>query len=311
MGSTPEAPLDGKICVVTGATSGIGLATARGLARLGGTVVLAGRDERRCARAAARLRGEIPAARLETVVADLSSQAEVRRMCLEVARRHPRVDVLVQNAGARFVDRRLSADGVEMTFALNHLAVFASTLLLLPRLRAGPAARVVVVSSDAHEGWTLDLDDLQGERGYERMRAYCRSKLANLLFTFALARRLSGSTVTVNALHPGTVATNLGSEAGWLRVRLRNLLKRSLLAPEQGARTSLYLATSPEVAGVSGRYFDDRAEVPSSPASRDEALAEGLWRRSEELTGLRWEDLAAAGTAAPLPRSWRCGAEGR
>ncbi len=117
--------------------------------------------------------------------------------------------------------------------------------------------------------------------------------------------------MTVNALHPGTVATNLGSEAGWLRVRLRNLLKRSLLAPEQGARTSLYLATSPEVAGVSGRYFDDRAEVPSSPASRDEALAEGLWRRSEELTGLRWEDLAAAGTAAPLPRSWRCGAEGR
>lgn len=282
--------LEDKICLVTGATSGIGAVTARELARLGGTVIAVGRHAGRCARQIERIQREIPGARAEASVADLSSQQEVRRLAERFASRHERLDILVNNAGALFMRRQMSVDGLEMTFAVNHLSHFMLTLLLMEQLRGSRRARVVTVSSMAHERRGIDFENLQGEKRYERIGAYAQSKLANLLFTYELARRLEGTHVTANALHPGTVATNLGSDRGWLRVRMRNLLKPSI-TPEQGARTAIFLASSPEVEGVSGRYFHECREVRSSEASYDEAAAARLWRISEDLTGVRWGEL--------------------
>ena len=273
--------------MVTGATSGIGAVTARELARLGGTVVLVGRHPGRCGRAVERIRRA--GGQGEALVADLSSQDQVRRLAERFTSRHRRLDVLVNNAAAYFSRRQLTADGLEATFALNHLSPFLLTLLLLDPLRASASARVVNVSSVAHEGRELDFEDLQGGRRYERLEAYGRSKLAQLLFTYDLARRLEGERVTVNALHPGTVATHLGADKGWLTVRVRNVLRRGMLTPEQGARTSVHLASSPRVEGVSGRYFvHDCREVRSSEASYDLAAAARLWRISEDLTGVSW-----------------------
>jgi NAD(P)-dependent dehydrogenase (short-subunit alcohol dehydrogenase family) len=284
----PSDTLDGRICLITGATSGLGAVTARALARLGAVVVVAGRDERRCTREVDAIRRA--GGRAEALTADLSSQAEVRRLAALFCARHPRLDVLVNNAGAYFRRRRVTADGLELTFALNHLAPFLLTLLLLERLLASPSGRVVNVSSRAHAREPLDLEDLQAERRYDRLEAYGRSKLANLLFTYELARRLAGTPVTVNAVDPGAVATDLGSDDGWLRVKARNLLRRGLLTPEQGARTGIHVAASPRVAGLSGRYFRDGREARSSERSHDAAAAARLWRASEELTGLRWAD---------------------
>ena len=236
-------------------------------------------------------------------MADLSSLGEVRRVAEEFLRRHDRLDVLVLNAGALFTGRQVSVDGLEMTFGLNHLSHFLLTLLLVEGLRASPSARVVTVSSSAHLGCTIDFDDLQAERRYDRLEAYGRSKLANLLFTFELARRLKGTRVTANAFHPGIVATHLGSDRGWLRARARNLLKRGMLTAEEGARTGILLATSPDLEGVTGRYFVDRREAPSSEASRDAAAAARLWRVSEDLTGVRWSATGAGATALAAPRS--------
>jgi NAD(P)-dependent dehydrogenase (short-subunit alcohol dehydrogenase family) len=278
--------MTGRICLVTGATSGIGAVTARALARLGASVVLVGRDAGRCARRRDAIRRETGSS-VEALVADLSSQRQIRRLAEEFRARFARLDVLVNNAGSYFMRRRLTADGLEMTFALNHLAYFLLTNLLLDRLLAGEAARVVNVSSVAHERGRLDLTDLQGERRYDRLEAYAASKLANLLFTYELARRLAGTRATANALHPGIVATNLGRDNGWLRVTLRNLLDRSMIDPEEGSRTSVYLASSPAVEGVTGRYFYECKEVESSAASRDPAAAAALWTISEQLTGLR------------------------
>jgi NAD(P)-dependent dehydrogenase (short-subunit alcohol dehydrogenase family) len=278
-------PLGGKICLVTGGTSGIGAVTARELARLGASVVLVGRDAGRCARRRDAIRRGTGSP-VEALVADLSSQLQIRRLAEEFRARFARLDVLVNNAGSYFMRRRLTVDGLEMTFALNHLAYFLLTNLLLDRLEASAAARVVNVSSIAHEQGRLDLADLQGERHYDRLAAYAASKLANLLFTYELARRLAGTRVTVNALHPGIVATHLGRDNGWLRTTVRNLLSRSMIDPEEGARTSVYLASSPEVEGVTGRYFYECKEARSSEGSRDPAAAADLWSVSERLTGL-------------------------
>ncbi len=285
--------------MVTGATSGIGSVTARELARLGATVVVVGRHAGRCAREVQRI--ERAGGHAETIVADLSSQAQVRRLAERLATRHRRLDVLVNNAGSLFMRRQMTEDGLEVTFAVNHLSYFMLTLLLIEQLRASASARVVNVSSVAHAGHEIDFENLQGEMRYDRIEAYGRSKLANLLFTYELARRLEGTRVTANALHPGIVATNLGADKGWLRARVRNLLKRGMLTPEQGARTSIYLASSPEVEGVSGRYFHECREVHSSKASHDEGAAARLWRISEDLTGLRWN--AAGGQSLGRARN--------
>lgn len=286
-----------KTCVVTGATSGIGAVTARELARLGGTVVVVGRHPGRCARQVERIEREIPGARARALVADLSSQAQIRQLARSLASHYGRIDVLVNNAGAWFLPRRqVSDDGIEITFALNHLSHFMLTLLLMELLTKSPSARVVNVSSVAHAGQGLDLEDLQEQKSYDGFRAYGRSKLANLLFTYELARRLRGTRVTANALHPGDVATNLGGNNGWVRgwlwVRARNvknLINGRMVTPEHGARTSIYLASSADVEGVSGRYFQDRKEIRSSQASYHEATAAILWGISEGLTGVRWD----------------------
>jgi len=284
----------GKVCLVTGATSGIGRETARGLAAQGATVIVAGRDRRRCEQTAAALQHGYPAARVSYLVADLSSQAEVRRLADAITRQYDRLDVLVNNAGAQFRARLESADGIELTFALNHLAYFLLTLLLLDVLRASAPARIVNVASHAHHGAALDFDDLELRRGYDGSRAYRQSKLANIMFTYELARRLEGTGVTANALHPGVVATDFGAKDEGLRSLLRRLarpavrlaLGRRTISPWEGAQTSLYLATSPDVEGVTGQYFDKKAAVRSSDKSYDQAAQQRLWEISAAITGL-------------------------
>ena len=275
-----------KVCVVTGATSGIGWVTVRQLVELGATVVVIGRNPRKTARVVECINRSRYPGRAEGLVADLSSQRQVRRVAEEFKARHRRLDVLVNNAGAWFLRRAVTEDGWEMTLGLNHASYFLLTNLLLDLLRDAAPSRVVNVASCAHERGRIDFDDLQSEHHYERMIAYAQSKLANVLFTYALTRRLEHTGVTANALHPGFVATNLGANDSWIRTKLRNLLKRSYISPEEGARTSVYLATAPEVANVSGRYFHRCAPVPSSAASHDEEVGERLWAVTAEHTGV-------------------------
>ena len=238
----------------------------------------------RCIHQVSKIRRRGPGAHVDYFVADLSSQEQVRRLAAEFAARYPRLDILINNAGAYFAKREVSVDGLEMNFALNHMAYFLLTTLLLDRLKESPSGRIVVVSSGAHTNGKIDYDDLQMGQNYSLGRAYAQSKLANVLFTYALARRLEGTRVTVNALHPGLVATNLGSNNNWLRTKMRNLLKREILSPEEGAKTVVYLAVSPEVEGVSGKYFYECKAIPSSKESYIEANQERLWQVSERLT---------------------------
>ena len=247
-----------------------------------------GRSSERCAATQALIRTAAGADRVDSLVADLSSLSEVRRLAGLVRERYPRLDVLVNNAGAMFWNRSESADGIEKTFALNHLSYFALTNLLLPVLRNSTPARIVNVASDAHKGAVINFDDIQFKQKYSGWKAYQQSKLANIMFTYELARRIQGSGVTANALHPGFVNTNFlqvfnDAPAGWL---IRSLASVIAMSPEKGARTSIYLASSPEVEGVSGRYFVKEKPVESSPQSRDQAAWERLWRLSVEMTGV-------------------------
>jgi NAD(P)-dependent dehydrogenase (short-subunit alcohol dehydrogenase family) len=276
--------MQGKICLVTGATLGIGKETALGLARKGAHVVIVGRDEARTRETAAWVAKESGNAQVDFLVADLSSQAEVRRLAAAFDSRYPRLDVLVNNAGAIFMKRELTVDGFERTWALNHLAEFLLTRLLLDKLAASAPARIVNVSSDAHTAGAITFDNLQGERKYGGMRAYAQSKLANILFTFALARRLTGKGVTANCLHPGVVATGFGHNTPGLVNTVLNLARPFLLTAEKGAATSIYLASSPEVADVSGKYFVKCKPAAPSKQSADVALQERLWELSEQQT---------------------------
>ncbi|WP_218916426.1 SDR family oxidoreductase [Calidithermus chliarophilus] len=281
-------PMGAKTVLVTGATSGIGKQTALELARMGATVVLVARDRARGRAALEEIGAKTGNENLELLVADLSAQADVRRLAAEFKRRHDRLHVLVNNAGGIFTARRTTADGLEYTFAFNHLAYFLLTNLLLDVLKASAPARVVNVSSGAQGMAKLDFDDLQGEKRYNPQAAYNRSKLANVLFTYALARRLEGTGVSANVLHPGVVRTNFGRvDTPWLWRVMFPLIDPFMRSPEKGAETPVYLASSPEVEGVSGKYFADRKAVRSNPLSYDEAVQERLWRVSEELTGLR------------------------
>jgi NAD(P)-dependent dehydrogenase (short-subunit alcohol dehydrogenase family) len=279
--------MEGKICLVTGATSGIGQATARGLAQLGATVIVVGRDPEKGAATTARIQQETGNPAVEFMLADLSVQAQVRRLAGDVRERHPRLDVLINNVGGFFMKRRLSADGIEMTLALNYFNVFLLTNLLLDALKASAPARVVSTSSDAHKSARLDLDDLESERKYSGIQAYGQAKLAVVLFTYELARRLEGTGVTANVLHPGFVATNIGQGGGrFLNKLFASLIKLIAASPEEGAQTGVYLASSPDVAGVSGTYFKDRQAARSAPVSYDEAIAQRLWEISAGMTGL-------------------------
>jgi NAD(P)-dependent dehydrogenase (short-subunit alcohol dehydrogenase family) len=286
----------GKVCLVTGATSGIGLVTALELARTGAHLVVVGRNPARCDATVAQIQNETGNPEVEALRADLSVQAQVHELAHQFRDWHRRLDVLVNNAGGMWMKRQLTADGLEMTFAVNHLAYFLLTHLLLDTLKLSAPARIVNVSSAAHRKAFLDFENLQGERRYSGWRQYCRSKLMNLLFTYELARRLNRRGVTVNALHPGWVATGFASNNGW-RGRLWQLAARCFaLRPEQGARTVIYLASSREVAAVSGHYFDREKAVPSSPASHDEAAARRLWQVSLEMPRL-----VSAGPSNPSP----------
>jgi NAD(P)-dependent dehydrogenase (short-subunit alcohol dehydrogenase family) len=275
-----------KICVVTGASSGIGFVTARELARQGAKVTLVSRSAERCQAAAEHIRQETGNPEVDFVAADLSYLAEIRRAAEELLERHERLDVLVNNAGGFFMKRAETVDGLEQTFALNHLNYFLLTHLLLERIRASAPARIVCVSSDAHRGRRINLDDLQSKLNYAGFRAYGQSKLMNVLFTYELSRRLEGSGVSANALHPGFVATGFAKNNGLLFRLAMPLVQLGALSPEEGARTSITLASSAEVEGVSGKYFTRERAVQSDPASYDEQTARRLWDASLELTHL-------------------------
>jgi NAD(P)-dependent dehydrogenase (short-subunit alcohol dehydrogenase family) len=278
--------MHGKICAVTGATAGIGLVTAQALARQDATLIVIARNAERGAATVGRIQQETGNMAVELMVADLSAQEQVRQLAREIQHRFARLDVLVNNAGALFARRQLSQDGLEMTFALNHLAYFLLTNLLLDPLTAADSARIVNVSSEAHRRARLDFADLQGQHRYSGWRAYARSKLANILFTYELARRLAGTGIVANALHPGFVATNFGRNNRSITAAFFRLLQLAAISPEEGAQTIIYLASSPAVKGVTGEYFVKQKAVRSSQVSYDRAAAQRLWQVSTELTQL-------------------------
>lgn len=278
--------LSGRVCVITGATRGIGRAAADRLAALDARLVLLCRRLADGERVATELQQAHRAPRADVVVVDLSSLQSIREAAETVRARHPAIHALINNAGVIPRQRQVSLDGFEMQFAVNHLAYFALTNLLLDRVTAAAPSRVVNVSSGAHQGGTLDFNDLQSERRYDPVRVYGRTKLANVLFTYELARRVRSTGVTVNCLHPGVIATQL--LADYMNVPLvEDAIALTLGADAtEGAETIVYLAASPEVEGVTGRYFVGRHEARSSPASYDESLQGRLWEESARLTSL-------------------------
>lgn len=274
-----------KIILVSGATDGIGRVTALHLARTGGQVILIGRDRAKAERVVDRIKRDSTNAAVDFELADLSSQSDIRALAGLLNDRLEHLDVLVNNVGAWFQRRRLSADGIEMTFALNHLGYFLLTGLLLKKLRHAPAARIVNVSSMAHRGRQVDLDDPQGAARYSGWRAYQASKLANIHFTVRLAEILDGTGVSANCLHPGFVASKFAhNNGGWLKWSMILAQQLGAISETKGARTSVHLAASDAVEGVSGKYFDKCKIAESSAESHDREARERLWRLSEELT---------------------------
>jgi len=275
--------------MITGATSGIGLAAARELARRGADVIAVGRNPEKGARLVGELRRETGNAAVEFLQADLSNLAEVRGLAERLLQLRPRLDVLINNAGAIFAKRRETDEGIEMTLALNLLSPYLLTHVLLPALEKSPGGRIINVSSDAHKAFGLSFDDLENRRWYFGFKAYARSKLGLNLFTYELARRLrlAGSTVTANAVHPGFVATNFGASNSRINKAVYSLMHFTALTAEEGADTIVYVADSPEVEGTSGQYYYGRRPVPPSPASRDAAAARRLWDVCAEMTQVR------------------------
>ena len=275
-----------KIVVITGATSGIGQVAAEKLASMGARIVQIARNRDRGEAAMKRLRDIAPNAAHSIYYADLSRISEMKRVAVEIAAAEPRIDVLINNAGAMFGSRQLTEDGLERTFALNHVSYFILTNGLRERLVASAPSRVVNTASDAHERAKLDFDDLQSAKGYGGFKIYGRSKLCNILFTRELARRLAGTGVTTNCLHPGFVATRFGDQSGgWFSVVVR-VAKHFALSPKQGAETLVYLASSPDVAGVTGQYFHKCAIATPSREAQDDVNAKRLWVETAKLTGM-------------------------
>ena len=281
--ATSGGTMAGKVVLVTGATQGIGKESAVALARLGATVVMVGRDPARSEAALAEVKQRSGSDKVELLLADLSSLAEVRKLAAAFQARHHKLHVLLNNAGAIHQTRKLSPDGLEMTFAVNHAAYFLLTDLLLPTLKASVPSRVVNVASDAHKGMSLDFGDLMSERRFGAIPVYGRSKLANILFTYELSRRLQGTGVTANCLHPGVIASGFGKNDKGLFALGAKLAAPFLMSPEKGAQTSVWAASAPELQGVTGKYFKKQKAIPSSRASYDEAAQKKLWEITEGL----------------------------
>ena len=289
----------GTATLVTGGTGGIGRATALGLAALGARVGITGRDTARTQAAAAAIARESGNPCVDAFAADMSSQAEVRRLAAVVLDAYPRLDVLVNNVGGFWASRHLTADGLERTFAVNHLAGFLLTSLLLDLLKASAPARIVTVSSNSQAAGKLDFTDLQGERRYSGQQAYSQSKLANVMFTYELARRLGGTGVTATVLHPGVVRTAFAAEDPSPLAKVMITVSRPFLrTPAQGAATSIYLASASEVEGVTGQYFAHRRPTTSSKASYDTTAAARLWDTSARLVCADEETRAVSSAAA-------------
>ncbi len=270
--------------MVTGSSSGIGKATALGLAKMNASVVMVCRDRERGGAAMNEIIKKSSNQKVSLMIADLSSQNSIRKLVENFGARHDKLHVLVNNAGVFLAKRHLTEDGIEMTFAVNHLAPFLLTNLLLPTLKTNTLPRVITVASSAHYGATIDFDNLQGERRYSGFRAYSQSKLANVLFTHELARRLKETNVIANCLHPGVVRTNLGKSNWWVFRLALFLFAPFLLSPEKGAKTSIYLASSPEVDRTAGKYFVKQKVAKSANISNDEVMSKKLWDVSAELT---------------------------
>lgn len=282
-----DSGMGGKVVLITGGTSGIGKAAATALAGMGATVVITGRNEERGKRALQEIREESENDRVELILADLTVQDEVRRLAEELRERHNQLEVLVNNAGLVLSERTETPDGIETQLAINHLAPFLLTNLLLDLLKESAPSRIVTVSSDAHRWAKIDLDDLQSRKRYRGMQVYGKTKLANIMFTYELAERLEGTGVTANCMHPGGVNTNFGNNQGGPMNLLFRLFKPFMRSPEQGADTLIYLASSPEVEGMTGKYLADRKVKAASDAAYDETTRKRLWEASEELTGLK------------------------
>jgi NAD(P)-dependent dehydrogenase (short-subunit alcohol dehydrogenase family) len=275
--------MKGKTIVATGATSGIGAAAVLALAGMGARIVVIARDEARAKATMRKLEATAPGLDHRLHLADLSRMAETRKVGAAIAASEPRIDVLINNAGAIFSNRRVTPEGLELIFALNHMAYFVLTEALRERLIATAPARVVSTSSIAHERASLDFGDLQSARGYGGLKVYSRSKLANILFTRELVRRLAGTGVTANCLHPGVVATRFGESSGGMAELLIPFLRPFFISAEKGADTIVYLASSPQVADTTGGYFIKRRIAEPSAAARDDAAAKRLWIESEKL----------------------------
>jgi retinol dehydrogenase-12 len=296
--SCKSQAIAGKTCLVTGATAGIGRVTALELAHMGANVVIVGRNPAKCAVTAIEIREETGNPAVEFLVADLSSQDQIRCLVNAFKERHERLDVLVNNAGAIYLGREKSVDGIEKTFALNHLSYFLLTNLLLDVMKDSAPARIINVSSSAHKEARLNMRDIHSPHRYFGWRAYSRSKLCNVLFTYELARRVKGTGITVNALHPGLVATNFLTNNGLLGRFCNFLLGVRGISVEAGASTSVYAATSPDMVGLTGKYMVKKRSVRSSKSSYDEEQAAALWELSARLTGVSLETLVRELVAA-------------
>jgi NAD(P)-dependent dehydrogenase (short-subunit alcohol dehydrogenase family) len=278
--------MQGKVVVITGATSGIGEVAAQRLASMGARIVLVARDRTRGEAALTRLRGGGTSIAHSIHYGDLSRISEMKRLALQIAAAEPHIDVLINNAGAMFSSRRVTEDNLELTFAINHMAYFVLTLGLRERLLASAPARIVNTASDAHKGRVLDFEDLQSTKRFSPINTYGRSKLSNILFTRELARRWAGMGVTVNCLHPGFVATRFGDDSGGFLSRGMSVAKLFAISPEKGAETIVYLASSPDVAGVSGEYFYKCRPATPTAEARDDEAAKRLWIESAKLAGI-------------------------
>lgn len=279
--------MGGKVVLITGGTSGIGKAAATALASMGANVVVTGRDEERGRRAAAEIRAQSGNDRVELMLADLAVQEEVRRLAKEFEERHDRLDVLVNNAGLVQSKRTETPDGIETTLAVNHLAPFLLTNLLLGLLKKSAPARIITVASEAQRWGKIDFDDLQSTKRYRGFPVYGMTKLANIMFTYELAGRLEGTGVTANCVHPGPVNTNFGNNNRGFMTLLFRAFKPFMRSSEEGADTIIYLASSPDVEGMTGKYLSDRKVITASDEAYDETSREKLWEASEELTGLK------------------------